>query len=495
MRQRYFVTQSNMTASTGSDFAGFGLNATLLRNLAAEGYTTATPIQAQAIRPVLDGHDLVGLAQTGTGKTAAFALPVLHRLAAAQQRPQRGACRALVLAPTRELAAQIAESFQTYGKGLGLTCTVVFGGASMHKQKLALERGVDILVATPGRLLDHVSQRTLRLDQVSVLILDEADHMLDLGFIHPLRQIARLVPAKRQTLFFSATMPPPIRELAAGFLTDPVQVSVTPAATTAERVDQGVIHVEAGTKPSLLASLLTDKALDRTIVFTRTKHGADKVVRSLLAHGHAAEAIHGNKSQAQRERALAGFKSGAAKVLVATEIAARGIDVEGVSHVINYDLPNVPEQYVHRIGRTARAGAQGRAISFCTAEERPYLRDIEKLTRQTVPVLDHPMAIVVPPEAERGPGQRSGQGQRQGHGQGQGQRGRGHGNSHGSSRGQRQPQAAGQASGQASAQTAPQGQSSGSSNGAAQPNRPGSGRQMDWRDRRRMARAVRAERG
>ena len=467
-----------------TQFDGFGLNPTLLKTLAAEGYTTPTPIQSQAIGPALEGRDIVGLAQTGTGKTAAFALPVLHRLAARKERPQRGSCRALVLAPTRELAAQIGESFRTYGRGLGLTSTVVFGGASMHKQKLALERGVDVLVATPGRLLDHVGQRTARLDRVEVLVLDEADHMLDLGFIVPLRQIARLVPKDRQTLFFSATMPAAIRELADGFLSDPVQVAVTPVASTAERVSQGVIHVEASSKPNLLNTLLQDTSLERTIVFTRTKHGADKVVRGLLAHGHAAEAIHGNKSQAQRERALGGFRSGSTRVLVATEIAARGIDVDGVSHVINYDLPNVPEQYVHRIGRTARAGAEGMAISFCTAEERAFLRDIEKLTRQKVPVIEHPLAITVPPPSE--PGQHARKPAR-GPGSG-GRQQQSHRLERHPERGQNPPQGRPETrtdKGGPVSDPAPAAQSRPASR------EPGAGRPMDWRDRRRMARQAR----
>ena len=379
-----------------TNFSAFGLSATLLKALAATGYDTPTPIQTQAIPLALEGRDVVGLAQTGTGKTAAFALPILHRLAANKRPAPPKGCRALVLAPTRELASQITEAFRTYGKFDGISATVIFGGVPMGRQREVMARGVDILVATPGRLLDLVGQRAIRLDSVEFLVLDEADHMLDIGFIHALKEIAKLVPKQRQTLFFSATMPPAIADLAARFLTDPVQVAVTPAASTAERVEQRVIHVDQGQKPQLLTSVLAEENVTRAVVFTRTKHGADRVVRRLLATGFAAEAIHGNKSQGQRERALAAFKSGKAKVLVATEIAARGIDIDDVSHVINFDLPNVPEQYVHRIGRTARAGASGLAISFCAPDERAYLRDIERLTRQPVPVMEHAMALPTP---------------------------------------------------------------------------------------------------
>jgi ATP-dependent RNA helicase RhlE len=308
-----------------------------------------------------------------------------------------------VLAPTRELAAQIGDSFRSYGRFLGLSTAVVFGGASMLKQKQALYRGVDILVATPGRLLDHVAQRSLSLSKVEILVLDEADHMLDMGFIHDLRRIAALLPKQRQSLFFSATMPPPIAELAGQFLTNPERVAVTPPATTAERVEQAVIHVDQSKKQDLLHALLGDAAITRALVFTRTKHGADRVMRKLESAGFDAEAIHGNKSQGQRIRALDAFKKGKARLLVATEIAARGIDVEDVSHVINFDLPNVPEQYVHRIGRTARAGQGGRAVSFCAPDERPYLKDIERLTKQPVPVLETDLSLAAPRAAEHAP--------------------------------------------------------------------------------------------
>jgi ATP-dependent RNA helicase RhlE len=378
-------------------FSAIGLAEPILKALAAEGYSTPTPIQTQAIPPVLAGRDLIGLAQTGTGKTAAFALPMLHRLAQTRRQPRVTGCRALILAPTRELAAQIEESFRAYGRFLGLTSTVVFGGASMHRQKLALARGVDILVATPGRLIDHIGQRTARIDGVEILVLDEADHMLDMGFIHALKRIAALLPKERQTLFFSATMPGPIETLAAQFLNDPVQVAVAPVSSTAERVEQGVIHVSGAEKHDLLHALLADKTIARALVFARTKHGADRIVRRLEAAGFPAEAIHGNKRQGQRMRALEAFKSGEVRLLVATEIAARGIDVDGVTHVINFDLPNVPEQYVHRIGRTARAGAAGMAISFCAPDERAFLRDIERLTKLAIPVMAAPAYTPSPP--------------------------------------------------------------------------------------------------
>lgn len=384
-----------------TSFKDLGVSAPILKALDAEGYTSPTPIQAQAVPIVLKGRDLIGLAQTGTGKTAAFALPVLDRLMINRKHAGERSCRTLVLAPTRELAAQIGDSFRAYGRFLGLSTAVVFGGASMFKQKQALFRGVDILVATPGRLLDHVSQRTVRLDKVEILVLDEADHMMDMGFIHDLRRIATLVPKQRQTLFFSATMPPPIAELAGQFLTNPERVAVAPVSSTAERVDQSVIHVDHSKKQDLLHALLRDPRFTRALVFARTKHGADRVVRKLQAAGFDADAIHGNKSQGQRTRALADFKKGATRILVATEIAARGIDVDDVSDVINFDLPNVPEQYVHRIGRTARAGAEGRAISFCAPDERAYLKDIEKLTRQSIAVVETDFSLATPTAQER----------------------------------------------------------------------------------------------
>ncbi|AWM87665.1 DEAD/DEAH box helicase [Microvirga sp. 17 mud 1-3] len=367
-------------------FTDFGLAQPILKALAAEGYEKPTPIQAQTIPYAMEGRDVCGIAQTGTGKTAAFALPILNRLNENPRARIRKSCRVLVLSPTRELAGQIADSFRVYGRNLKLTTSVVFGGVTIGKQERELSPGVDILVATPGRLLDLVDRKSLSLRDVEILVLDEADQMLDLGFIHALKRIVTLLPKDRQSLFFSATMPKTISTLADAFLRDPAKVAVTPVATTAERVEQKVMFVSTGRKQALLEIVLQDKSIDRVLVFTRTKHGADKVVRSLDKAGIAAAAIHGNKSQPQRERALSAFRNGTCRVLVATDIAARGIDVEGVSHVINYDLPNVPESYVHRIGRTARAGADGLAISFCNDEERAYLKDIEKLTRMQVPV-------------------------------------------------------------------------------------------------------------
>jgi ATP-dependent RNA helicase RhlE len=371
-------------------FSDFGLAAPIEKALAAEGYETPTPIQAQAIPHLMQGKDICGIAQTGTGKTAAFALPSLHRLGETPIAPPHKGCRMLVLSPTRELASQIAESFRTYGKFMKLTVATVFGGVPINRQIRQLERGVDVLVATPGRLLDLIDQRALTLRDVEIFVLDEADQMLDLGFIHALKRIVPMLPRKRQSLFFSATMPKTIAELADRFLTDPVKVAVTPVATTAERVEQQVTFVAQNDKQALLSLMLKTPDLERALVFTRTKHGADRVVKNLAAVGIDSDAIHGNKSQPQRERALGRFRSGQIKVLIATDIAARGIDIEGVSHVFNFELPNVPEQYVHRIGRTARAGAAGLAVSLCADDERAYLRDIEKLTRQKVTQLALP---------------------------------------------------------------------------------------------------------
>ncbi|MBV8184518.1 MAG: DEAD/DEAH box helicase [Hyphomicrobiales bacterium] len=367
-------------------FNELGLAAPLLKALATEHYVTPTPIQAQAIPPILAGKDLCGIAQTGTGKMAAFALPILQRLAARRDRPQPRGCRALILSPTRELASQIGASFKTYGRHLALSSAVIFGGVSARPQIEALARGVDILVATPGRLIDHLGGGALRLDRVEIFVLDEADQMLDMGFIHAIRRIVPKLPSARQSLFFSATMPRDIALLADELLRNPAKVAVAPVATTVEKVKQRVVLVETARKRALLAETLGDPSMARSLVFTRTKHGADRVVRHLDGAGIAAAAIHGNKSQNQRERALDAFKSGRVKVLVATDIAARGIDIEAVTHVVNFDLPNVPETYVHRIGRTARAGAAGMAISFCDAEEKPYLADIEKLIRMRLPV-------------------------------------------------------------------------------------------------------------
>jgi ATP-dependent RNA helicase RhlE len=369
-------------------FTELGLAAPIARALAEENYANPTPIQSQAIPPVIQGRDLVGIAQTGTGKTAAFALPILNHLATHRGKLERKSARVLVLSPTRELSGQIVESFRTYGRHLRLSTTLAIGGVPMGKQVRALSNGVDILVATPGRLLDLVNSNAFRLDRIEIFVLDEADRMLDMGFIGDIRKIAAKLPQKRQTLFFSATMPQEIEHLVAQFLTDPVRVAVTPVAKTADKVEQRVILIEKSNKPALLAEVLGTEQIDRALVFTRTKHGADKVVKSLEKSGIASQAIHGNKSQNQRERALGEFRSGKVRVLIATDIAARGIDVDGVTHVVNFDLPNIPESYVHRIGRTARAGAEGIAISFCDHEERAYLRDIEKLVKMTIPSSD-----------------------------------------------------------------------------------------------------------
>jgi len=368
-------------------FMNLGLSKPLLDALAAKDYTQATPIQSKAIPTVLTGRDLLGIAQTGTGKTAAFMLPSLQRLAA--NRPQflkPGQVRMLVLAPTRELASQIAESAKTYGRFMQLSVGVIFGGVPNGKSVRTVQRGLDVLVATPGRLLDLIDQRALSLRELEILVLDEADQMLDLGFIHALKRIVALVPKQRQTLFFSATMPKAIKQLADQYLSNPAEVSVTPVASTVDRVEQRLTFVNQAEKTALLIQLLRSEAVERALAFSRTKHGADKIVRLLEAAGIPANAIHGNKSQAQRERALAQFRSGDVTVLVATDIAARGIDIPGVSHVVNYDLPDVPEQYVHRIGRTARAGADGIAIAFCSPDERTNLRDIERLTKQKLAV-------------------------------------------------------------------------------------------------------------
>ena len=367
-------------------FESLGLAAPLLKALATEGYTEPTPIQLQAIPHVLAGKDVQGIAQTGTGKTAAFALPIIHRLMADKRPARPRGVRVLVLSPTRELASQIAESFMAYGRNTGLRVALMFGGVPKGKQSRAVANGIDVLVATPGRLLDHMNDRAVNLGNVEVLVLDEADHMLDLGFIVPIRKIVSAIPGDRQTLFFSATMPKEISTLAGQMLRSPVHVAVTPVATTAERVDQSVVFVEAAQKRQVLGAMLKRGKMGRTLVFTRTKHGADRVTQHLEAVGQPAAAIHGNKSQPQRERALAAFKDGRVRVLVATDIAARGIDVDGVTHVVNFDLPNVPEAYVHRIGRTARAGHAGVAISFCDSSERAHLRGIEKLIRTRLPV-------------------------------------------------------------------------------------------------------------
>ncbi|MGQ3672879.1 DEAD/DEAH box helicase [Xanthobacter sp. TB0136] len=371
-----------------TSFSTLGLAEPVLRALNDAGYTTPTPIQAQAIPQVLAGRDLIGIAQTGTGKTAAFALPIMDYLVRNPRRLESKSVRVLVLSPTRELSGQIQDNFETFGRHTQLSVALAIGGVPMGRQVRTLHRGVDVLVATPGRLLDLADNHAVRLDQVEVIVLDEADQMLDMGFVHAIKAILRRLPRKRHSLFFSATMPTAIAELANSMLHNPAQVAVTPVSRTADKVEQRVVLVDKPNKGNLLAEVLSQEPVDRALVFTRTKHGADKVVRTLARVGIAAEAIHGNKSQNQRDRVLAAFREGQVRVLVATDIAARGIDVSGVSHVVNYDLPNVPESYVHRIGRTARAGREGIAISFCDHEERPYLRSIERLIRIQIPSSD-----------------------------------------------------------------------------------------------------------
>ena len=373
-------------------FDSLNLIEPILRALQTEGYTTPTPIQQQAIPIVLEGNDLLGCAQTGTGKTAAFSIPLLQLLY--QRKSPNRNIKALILTPTRELAIQIDESIAAYGRHTGLTHTVIFGGVSQFQQTQALKKGVDILIATPGRLLDLMQQGYVSLQQLQFFVLDEADRMLDMGFIHDVKKVIAKLPAKRQTLFFSATMPPEIAGLANSILHQPKKVEVTPVSSTVEKIEQSVYFVEKQDKRALLHHLLADQKIKTVLVFTRTKHGADKVVKDLQRSNIGAAAIHGNKSQNARQRALNDFKNGTLRVLVATDIAARGIDVDQLSHVINYELPDVPETYVHRIGRTGRAGASGIAISFCDAEEKVNLKDIQKLIGIQIPhVNDHPYVM------------------------------------------------------------------------------------------------------
>jgi ATP-dependent RNA helicase RhlE len=367
----------------------------ILKSLKEEGYTIPTPIQVQAIPIVLQGTDLIGCAQTGTGKTAAFAVPILQLLSKNKTFDRKKKIRSLIVTPTRELAIQIEESFKAYGRYTGLTCTVVFGGVNQNPQTKALHIGVDILIATPGRLLDLMNQGFISLKEVEIFVLDEADRMLDMGFIHDVRRIIAALPQKRQSLFFSATMPPEIVRLAGSIVYKPVKVEVTPSASTVDIVDQFVYFIDRGNKNSLLLELLKDDKIKTALVFTRTKYGADKVVRVLKKKNISAEAIHGNKAQNARQKALSGFKAQTTRVLVATDIAARGIDVDDLEYVINFEIPNISETYVHRIGRTGRAGAKGTAISFCDAEEKEYLRDIEKLiTKKIQVVTDHPYPLI-----------------------------------------------------------------------------------------------------
>ncbi|MDR6786539.1 ATP-dependent RNA helicase RhlE [Pedobacter africanus] len=367
----------------------------ILNALQTEGYTQPTPIQEQSIPSILQNRDLLGCAQTGTGKTAAFAIPMLQLLSKPHTNTKvHKVIKALVLTPTRELAIQIEESFKAYGKNLPLKHLVIFGGVGQKAQTDALHRGVDILVATPGRLLDLMNQGFINLRDIEIFVLDEADRMLDMGFIHDVKKVIAKLPAKRQTLFFSATMPKEIQALADTILTNPVKVEVTPVSSTAEKIQQQIFYVEKSDKKGLLMHILKDKSIETALVFARTKHGSDRIVKDLVKAGIKAEAIHGNKSQNARQRALTNFKAKTTRILVATDIAARGIDVDELTHVINYELPNIPETYVHRIGRTGRAGLSGTALSFCDAEEKEYLDDIEKLIGLKLPVTeDHPYAM------------------------------------------------------------------------------------------------------
>lgn len=363
----------------------------ILRSLKEEGYTTPTPIQSQAIPIVLEGRDLLGCAQTGTGKTAAFAIPIIQLLSAHKPHGKIRKIRGLILTPTRELAIQIGESFKTYGKYTGITGAVIFGGVNQRQQTSSLLTGVDIVVATPGRLLDLMKQGYISLKDVEIFVLDEADRMLDMGFVNDVKKVIAALGHKRQTLFFSATMPPEIQKLADGILNKPVRVEVTPVSSTVDTINQFLYHVAKINKNALLVEILKDKKVKTALVFTRTKRGADVVVRMLENNNIAAQAIHGNKAQNFRQRALDNFKAQRTRVLVATDIAARGIDVDDLAFVINYEIPNIPETYVHRIGRTGRAGAKGTALSFCDASEKPFLKDIEKLIAKKIPVIDdHP---------------------------------------------------------------------------------------------------------
>ncbi|MDB4904157.1 MAG: rhlE 2 [Mucilaginibacter sp.] len=415
-------------------FENLNLIEPILRALKTEGYTTPTPIQAQAIPIILQNKDLLGCAQTGTGKTAAFAIPILQLLYQDRlQHKEQKTIKALILTPTRELAIQIDESFAAYGRHTGLKHLVIFGGVSQNPQVDALRRGVDILVATPGRLLDLMNQRFVHLEHIRMLVLDEADRMLDMGFVHDVKKIIAKVPAKRQTLFFSATMPNEIQQLANTILTKPEKVEVTPVSSTADTIQQSLFYVEKNDKRSLLIHLLKDKNIKTALVFTRTKHGADKVVKDLIKVGITAEAIHGNKSQNARQRALTNFKNRTTRVLIATDIAARGIDIDELTHVINYELPNIPETYVHRIGRTGRAGASGIALSFCDQEEIEFLKDIHKLIAKQIPIEEgHPYPMtpqsIVARHSEgsaKNSGSHNGAANKRGRGFGSSSRGRG----------------------------------------------------------------------
>jgi ATP-dependent RNA helicase RhlE len=377
-----------------TNFQTLGLIEPLLKAIQEEGYTTPTPIQAESIPIVLQGKDLLGCAQTGTGKTAAFTLPILQLLVKNKTGERRKKIRSLIVTPTRELAIQIGESFNAYGRHTGLNCTVIFGGVGQGPQVTALRNGADVVIATPGRLLDLMNQGHLNIREVEIFVLDEADRMLDMGFVHDVKKLLAVLPKKRQSLFFSATMPPEIVSLANSILFHPLKVSVTPVSSTVDIIEQSVYFVDKVNKNALLIEILKNTAIKTALVFTRTKHGADKVVNLLLKNNIKAEAIHGNKAQNARQRALTNFKAQTTRVLVATDIAARGIDVDELAYVVNYEIPNIPETYVHRIGRTGRAGANGTAISFCDAEERAFLKDIEKLIAKKIPIIEnHPFPM------------------------------------------------------------------------------------------------------
>jgi ATP-dependent RNA helicase RhlE len=410
------------TASSTPLFKDLSLIDPILKAVTAEGYTQPTPIQLQAIPQVLARQDLLAIAQTGTGKTAAFALPILQILK--EQPAAKRGIRCLILTPTRELASQIGDSFTNYGRGLNIKNTVIFGGVGQNPQVAAIRHGVDVVVATPGRLLDLMQQRLVKFDGLEILVLDEADRMLDMGFIHDVRKVIAALPRQRQTLFFSATMPPEISKLSQQILVKPVRVEVTPVATTAEKITQAIFTVMENQKTSLLVHLLGDPRVSRALVFTRTKRDANRVSESLNAAGIGAAAIHGNKSQGARERALDSIKDGSSRVLVATDIAARGIDIDNLTHVFNYDIPNIPESYVHRIGRTARAGKSGMAVSFCAPQERAFLADIERLIRMRVPVMRTPegLTVEVRKRGRRGGGGGGGGGRRGGGGHRRGRR-------------------------------------------------------------------------
>ena len=401
---------------TDTTFTTLGVAEPILRALAAENYTIPTPIQTKAIPALLSGRDLLGIAQTGTGKTAAFGIPLLQKLSIGHVPPRQREAKSLILAPTRELAVQIEQSLRTYGRFLNLKMAVILGGVSQHSQINATKNGVDILVATPGRLLDLVNQRQINLGNVSTFIVDEADRMLDMGFIRDVRKIVAMLPKDRQSMLFSATMPDDIVKLVGDMLKTPERIEVAPQGRTADRVTQTLYYVPTMQKRQLLMHLLKNEAMNRVIVFTRTKHGANKVAEHLLKNGVSSDAIHGNKSQNARQRALDMFRSGKIRALVATDIAARGIDIDDISHVVNFELPNEPESYVHRIGRTARAGAGGSAISFCDGSERAYLRDIERLTRLKIDVVAHDLPDLTPDQIKAQAETRPPHGHRHGNG-------------------------------------------------------------------------------